>query len=243
MAHLEHFYVEANAVTANELVLRDGEFHHAVRVRRKRVGDQITAVDGRGHLYQAVVTAIDRTTLHARIERTVVNFAEPRLRLTLAVGTLKGERMDWIVEKGSEIGIAAFQPIRTLRSVVQTPGRYSRWREKALAAMKQCGRSWCMDILPLRSLADLLDSWSGRSIFIAHEEAISAHDAEMEKRIKDGAEALLVVGPEGGFDDAEIHLAKQHGALLMYLGCRRLRSETAALVAAARLLTIAGDLG
>lgn len=242
MAHLQHFYVAPSSVTADEIVLRDGEYRHAVRVLRKMVGDSITAVDGRGHLYRAVVTAIDRTTLHARIEKMEVDVAEPRLRLTLAVGLLKGERMDWIVEKGSEIGIAAFQPMVTMRSVVKAHLRLPRWQEKALAAMKQCGRSWCINILPLRPLQDLLSSWHGKPIIVAHEQSWGTNE-DIEKIVNDFSEVLLLVGPEGGFDDSEIQMAKQHGALSLSLGCRRLRSETAALVAAARLLTMAGDLG
>ncbi|MBN2357678.1 16S rRNA (uracil(1498)-N(3))-methyltransferase [candidate division KSB1 bacterium] len=241
MAHLEHFYVEPDAVTDETFVLRAGEFRHAVLVLRKRVGDELAAVDGCGHLYRGVITDISQAALSVRIAERIVNFSEPRLRLTLAPALLKGGHMDEVVERGTELGIATFQPITTLRSIVRSDERLRRWREKALAAMKQCGRSRCPDIRAVRTLAQVLETWRGKSIFIAHDQA-EQPQAELHPLICNSEQALLLVGPEGGFDEEEISLAKESGARTLFLGIRRLRSQTAALVAAVRLLTLAGEL-
>lgn len=241
MSHFEQFYIHPHEVGADTFSLSGIEYHHAVRVLRKQAGAWLTAVDGEGHRYAGPITRIDKERLEVRIERRDAECGEPRFRLVLAQAIPKGGVFDWIIEKGTEIGVSAFQPMQTARSVVQTRGREGRWTEKARAAMKQCGRSRCPLIHPVRRFAEVIDHFSQWPLFIAHPGSAAAPLSWLQG--VSGAEGgVLLIGPEGGFTEEEVELALIRGAYPLSLGVRRLRSETAALAGAVRLLAEAGEL-
>jgi len=241
MSHLEQFYVRPENVAEETFILDGSEYTHAVRVLRKQSGDWLVAVDGAGHRYGGPITAIERHFLRVAVRTREEESGEPRLRVVLAQAVPKGGAFDWIVEKGTEIGIAEFQPMQTGRSVAAPQGREGRWLDKARAAMKQCGRSRCPVIHPLCSWQEVLSRHGHLPVFLAHP---SHQSDEVARRgiLHQAGRILLLVGPEGGFTDAEIEAAKSLRAQELSLGSRRLRSETAGLVAAVRLLAEAGDL-
>ncbi len=242
MAHIHFFFVEPADVGPGQLVLRGAEFNHAARVLRKQAGERIIAVDGCGWRYEGPIVALGRGELTVAIESAVESGGEPRLRLTLAQGLLKGGMFDWVVEKGTEIGISVFQPLITAHTVAEGRGREGRWQEKARAAMKQCGRSLAPVVRPVTGFAQALTAARGEALFIAWEEAEVA-PAGLAEALAGRTAATLFIGPEGGFSEEEVALAAAAGARTISLGPRRLRSETAALTAAVRLLDAAGELG
>ena len=244
MAHIQFFYVAPEDVGPERFVLRAGEYAHAVRVLRRQVGDHLIAVDGCGRRYTGPVVAVGERSLTVAIEEAVAEAGEPRLRLTLAQGIPKGGHFDWVVEKGTEIGVSIFQPMITVHTVAAPRGREERWQEKARAAMKQCGRCRAPLVLPVTGLAPVLTAARGQAIFIAWEEAEdAATEAGLTAALAGQTEATLLIGPEGGFTPEEVAMACAAGARVMSLGSRRLRSETAALVGAVRLLDAAGEVG
>lgn len=238
MSHLEQYFVDPQNVSTHTFSLQKEEFWHAARVRRKRTGEWITAVDGMGNRYAGPIITMDNDHLVVEIKERTKMEGEPRLQLTLAQAIIKGSSFDWIIEKGTEIGISCFQPLITSRSISLPSSRLDRWRQKARAAAKQSGRSVCPKVFTPVLFRDFVKHAQGE-LFIAHEAYKNAHGAQVKLERK----AVYLVGPEGGFSDEEFKLALQHHAVPLSLGSRRLRSETAGLIGSALLLAKAGDLG
>ncbi|MBN1560208.1 16S rRNA (uracil(1498)-N(3))-methyltransferase [candidate division KSB1 bacterium] len=233
------FYVEPDNVRRDDFVLTADECRHAIKVLRKRVGDELCAIDGRGRLLHGIIARIDRDHVIVSVMKVEENIGEPRLQLTLAQAIAKGHSFDLVVEKGTEIGVTAFQPITTMRSIVEPSSRVQRWQKKALAATKQCGRSRCPLVFSPVPFATFLQSDRCDRAYIAHEAAEPFHLKELDKC----AAITLYIGPEGGFSEEEVQQAQEFGVLPISLGKRRLRSETAALVASIKILHAAGELG
>lgn len=245
----ENFYVLPEDVDGEFLILRGEEYHHAVKVVRKTVGSRFAAVDGCGNFYECEVSSITNQTLQARILTTRQQVGEPKTNLILAQSVLKGNRFDWLVEKGTEIGVSAFFPLLCERSIAIRENKAERWRRIALAAMKQCGRSvWPSVSEPIPFSEALRLAETGDLRWIAHEDAMTglSQIKDMNKKCDNHGgrrRGVLLVGPEGGFTEKEIDDALSQGFTAICLGPRRLRSETAGIVAATLLLKVSGDLG
>jgi 16S rRNA (uracil1498-N3)-methyltransferase len=203
-------------------------------VMRMREGDLVRVVDGKGNAFDALITTISRheatCTITARAERV----HEPSRRLTLGAGILKNpSRFDYLVEKATEIGAAAIVPLLTERTIPHH-AKTERWRKLCVAAMKQSGRCVLPEVREPMPLGEFLASaGAGDLKIIPHEKAempLSAADPAGD------APAVVCIGPEGGFSDEEITRARGAGFQPVSLGARRLRTETAALVACAVLL-------
>ncbi len=240
-AHFQQFYVEPEHVHGNYFVLNGEEFSHAVKVLRKNKGDAISAVDGCGHLFEGVIQSIESGLLKVEILSKKLNAGEPDLFLTLVQAVPKGAGFDYVIEKGTEIGLSAFQPVMTARSIIEPGNRVDRWKKKALTAMKQCGRSRCPDIFAPVDFKEALVKYRQDLLMIAHE-SFTNDRADDAVRTFQSKRVALFIGPEGGFTDQEFELALNTGALPMTLGPRRLRSDTAGLVGAIKILDAAGEL-
>jgi 16S rRNA (uracil1498-N3)-methyltransferase len=158
---------------------------------------------------------------------------ESLLDVTLAVGVVKNpSRMDWLIEKCTELGIRKFIPIRSERSVHYT-AKVDRWSALALAAMKQSLRCWLPQIADVTDFTSLLAENTPYDLkVILHEATDPAKHLQHIAAQKPGARSvLLLIGPEGGFSEEEVASAEQVGLLAASLGARRLRTETAAVVA------------
>jgi 16S rRNA (uracil1498-N3)-methyltransferase len=243
MSHLEQFYVDPADVRDDSFVIRGDEFKHAVRILRKTMGDELMAVDGRGNRYSGSICRIGDDSARISIKKVERNAGEPNVTLTLAQALLKHQIFDVVVEKCTEIGVACFQPIVTERMIV--PGsqdRVNRWRKKALAAMKQCGRSMWPEVHAPVSFAEAIKKFHGDMAIIAHA-STNARRPFSKGVIDKKRNIVLFIGPEGGFSDSEYDVAIANGMVTIDLGVRRLRSETAAIVASSIILHTAGELG
>lgn len=235
------FFVRPAAVSDRHFYLENEEAHHAIRVMRKRVGDTLCAADGCGNLYEGRIESVEPMRVCVEILKHEVGVGEPRMRLILAAAPPKGDAFDWVVEKGTELGVAVFQPLITQRTIIEPQNRLRRWRQKALSAMKQCGRSVLPEVREPVPFAEFCLRLPNPA-FIAHEEADTPlHEFAATLRL--AKEAAVLIGPEGGFTDEEIETAMKNGAEVISLGPRRLRSETAALAAVIRLLAMAEENG
>jgi 16S rRNA (uracil1498-N3)-methyltransferase len=223
--------------------LTGDEAHHLARVRRAAVGDRVELFDGRGSVY-------DGTVRHVARDAVALDLGDPRpgrsapFPLTLAVALPKGERLDWLVEKATELGVARLVPLRTARSTVDPrPAKLDRLRRLAIEASKQCGRATLMDLAEPADWADLL---SGKADAAAHLPPagagplrLLAHPGGVARRdwpAVPASGAILAIGPEGGFTDAEAESAVGNGWTRIGLGAILLRIETAALAGAALLV-------
>ncbi len=233
-AGLAFFYVPPGSITGDEASVEGEEYAHLTQVVRHREGDTIGIVDGAGMAYVAVLTSIGRHAALCSIRSTHPHLHEPSRHVTLAVGVLKNpSRFETMIEKCTELGVRKIIPMITTRTVSRH-ARVERWRTIALAAMKQCGRCVLPDIVPLMMFDEVISgAKAGKVIF--HEQATALFDPAAVD--PDTSECTICIGPEGGFTEGEVASAAEHGWRVVSVGDRRLRSETAAIVAAARLLT------
>jgi 16S rRNA (uracil1498-N3)-methyltransferase len=231
------------------------EVAHQVRdVLRLGPGDLLTLLDGEGGEWPAVVTVVDRKRVRVRVGDPCKCPAEPQTRVVLCPALLKASKLEWVLQKGTELGVAAFAPIvceRGRGGEDLGAAKWARWRRILVEATEQCGRASvpslaedpvaledALTTLPSRAIG--LMPWEGeRAIPLraALSTALAARDSSAPP------EVWLLIGPEGGFAEGEVALAQAHGVLPVTLGPRILRAETAAIVAAALALDVCGDLG
>ena len=223
--------VPPDAVADGEVSIEGPELRH-LRTFRLRAGDELVVFDGSGAEYAVHLTEVGHRRARGTVRHVEHPAREPSVHLVLAPAVLKGPRMDMLVEKATELGVARLAPVLTERVVARGEHR-ERWERIAAAAAKQCGRTRLPVVEAPRSLAARLAEPEPALRVVAWE-------AERHARITDlpaaAASALLVTGPEGGFSAGEIALARAHACRLIGLGARILRAETAVIVATALCL-------
>lgn len=226
--------------------LHGPEAKHCTAVVRLRAGDPILLTDGAGRRWQG--TCADAGTSRVEVEQLhPLASNEPALHLELLQGLPKGERWDDVLEKGTELGVAAFRPLYTARSVPHIPPprldkRMQRWREKLRAALKQCERSRLPHLAepePLdRCLRHLGPPGTGELRLVLAERTTGEPWPDVDEL----ATVRLAVGPEGGWADEERLLLQNAGFCAVSLGPRILRTDTAALAGSALIMQRWGDL-
>lgn len=217
------------------------ERHYLLDVLRLRPGDALEVFDGKGGSYPAKVLEDGALALGERSAEAAASAP-----LVLAQGLAKGEKMDLVVEKATELGATEIAPIATERSIVRldpkrAEERVERWRRIAAAAARQCGRADVPTVRPVGTLAQLLDQAAERG-----ETCLMLYERETELRLSRAlleteGPVVLITGPEGGFSEAEVELARSHGARTVSLGSRVLRTETVALAALAVAQMLRGE--
>jgi len=213
------------------LSLDEAESHHAARVLRKQPGDPIELFDGRGQSALAEITGVKKD----RVDVRIVELREPVIRplpaLRLAVAPPKGDRFRWLVEKATELGIDQLIPMLTERTVVEPgAGKLDKLQAAVVAACKQSGRDLVMQVAENTPFAECL---SGDLALPAHRTMLIG-DPQGElfqpQMIPVGSgETLLLIGPEGGWSEAELESATRAGAKRVRIADQILRTETAAL--------------
>jgi 16S rRNA (uracil1498-N3)-methyltransferase len=238
-------YVEGALARGVRIEIRGSAAEHVTRVLRLGVGDPVTLFNGDGSDYPSTINALRRGGVEAEVQGIAPARAESHLALTLVQGIARSERMDLVVQKATELGVTAIVPVVTARSVVRLDAdtrakKLAHWRGIAIAACEQCGRARLPAIAEPLPLAH----WLAGSAGIATRRIQLVPDATQSLlAAARGAEAVeLLVGPEGGLEEAERDAALAVGYLACRLGPRVLRSETAAVVALAVLQSVAGDL-
>jgi 16S rRNA (uracil1498-N3)-methyltransferase len=233
-----------DAANGAVMTLPDDEAHHVSHVLRLTAGASVRVFDGRGLEWHARVETLGRAGVTVAIGESVDPVREPPVRVTLAIGLLKGDQMDAVVRDATMLGVAAIVPlisahVATSWSASRLGSARERWRRVAVASVRQCGRAVVPEIRPARSFDELLTDVDGDAIVMSVEpsatiDTSSGADARSSTRPRS---ALLYVGPEGGWSEREVARALQAGARLLHLGPRTLRAETAPVVALAVLWT------
>jgi len=235
---MESFYVSPESITDSYLTITGDEFHHLVHVLRKKTGDKISVVDGAGTAYECELELIERYEAQCLIHKILKQHNEPKVQVTLMLPVLKNHsRIEWIVEKGTELGVSRFVPVYTERTIPHRI-RYDRLRKIAFAAMKQCKRSFLPAIEESRELRDILEKVdvSFDKVFIGHEGAPLSDSMRSMYGQLPNQRVLILAGPEGGFTNDELQLCERHGGHIVSLGARRFRAETAALIMAVYII-------
>jgi 16S rRNA (uracil1498-N3)-methyltransferase len=232
---MEYFYTPQSLIGEQDLVIDGDEFSHLTHVMRRKVGDRIMVVDGAGTMLTAVITTVGRQEARCAIEQRSRRTHEPALSMTLAVGLLKNPAsFDFLVEKATELGAAAIVPMITERTIPRH-ARTDRWQKLALAAMKQSGRCVLPRIHEPMDFGSVMLQVTAELKLIAHER-VERPDVRTVVRGEIPSSCLVCIGPEGGFSDGEIEIARRARCVPVSLGPRRLRTETAAVAALALAL-------
>jgi 16S rRNA (uracil1498-N3)-methyltransferase len=238
------FHVPGAAPGAR-LQLPEHAAHHAREVLRLRSGAAVRVFDGRGAEFEAHLDEVSRRTVLARLGAAVTPRGESPLRLVLAVSPLKGDRMELVVQKATELGIAAIWPVVTFRTdTAARPAlhgsRVERWERVASGAAEQCGRAVVPEVAPTTTLHEMVSRPFGGTRVVLLETPGHAPLASLE--IEASRELLLLVGPAGGFEPSEADTLREAGFTPASLGPRILRAETAAVAAVAIAAALWGDL-
>tara|TARA_R110002124_G_scaffold4505_26_gene27420 strand:- start:2654 stop:3388 length:735 start_codon:yes stop_codon:yes gene_type:complete len=215
---------------------------HLARALRLGVGDTLTLFDGHGGEYPAEIIGVDKKYVQVVTGEHLSCERESTLDIHLGIAVSRGERMDWVVQKSTELGVTALTPLLTEHTGVKLAGerankKIQHWQQIAISACEQCGRNRPPVVHPLQSQAQWLASTTAEQKFVLHHRA----DALAVPSETPGSIALLV-GPEGGLSEAEISAAEQAGFAALRLGPRVLRTETAPIVAIALLQAHWGDM-
>jgi 16S rRNA (uracil1498-N3)-methyltransferase len=242
---LPRFHVPTAAPGAR-VELPEHAAHHAREVLRLRSGAAVRVFDGAGAEYEAMLDEVSRRTVCAHIGAAAAPARpESPLQIVLAVSPLKGDRMELVVQKATELGVAEIWPVITYRTdAVARPAlsgsRGERWDRVASSAAEQCGRAIVPRVAPTTTLGGLVARpFDGTRIALLETQG---HPPLPSLRVKAGSPVLLLIGPAGGFEPAEMSVLRAAAFLPASLGPRILRAETAALAAVAISQAVWGDL-
>lgn len=238
------FFVPPESIRGNTVVLSDAALvHQLARVLRLRPGDRVLLLDGLGSAYEVALTALERERVIGTVERQAPAPGEPSVALTLFVALLRPERFEWVLQKGTELGVSAFVPVQCARSLPADRAderKLARWRRIVREAAEQSCRGRLPALVepqPFRpacaatAAADLsLLLWEGEA------EPLRTVLRALSPPRGDHTPSLAVLsGPEGGITPEELTTATEHGIIPVSLGPRILRAETAPIAAAAAI--------
>jgi 16S rRNA (uracil1498-N3)-methyltransferase len=224
-----------------EISLPGASAHYLLRVLRVAPGQAVVLFNGDGSDYASEVIRAGKNDLTIRVLSRLPARAESPLEITLVQALSRGERLDQTLQKSTELGADAFQPVTTERVGLRIksdrlPGRMDHWRKVVISACEQCGRAIVPPVFKPLDLTDWLSCESGAARIVLQP---CAETALTHVELKDKVE--LLIGPEGGFSDPELALLRLHGVQSASLGPRILRTETAGPAAIAILQALAGD--
>ncbi|HEY0613536.1 MAG TPA: RsmE family RNA methyltransferase [Candidatus Elarobacter sp.] len=242
----DRFFVEGVHAVGDRVAFAPDDARKIATVLRKRSGDRVEVVDSGGAAYAATLQVDPRDVSATLGEPLARGGAEAALRITLAQAVPKGQKMDFVVEKATELGVYAIVPVRSARVVGHdtSPAKVERWRRIARAAAQQSGRVQVPAVSDVLGWDELLATFPSHDrVFVPWE---LAEAAPLRGAFGDGVagarSVLIAIGPEGGFSADEIERARGAGASAISLGRRILRTETAALVVLSALLYARGEI-
>jgi len=245
---LTRVYVEAPAATGKRLVVEGSAANHITRVLRLRSGDALTVFDGSGGEFGARIEEFRKDSVVVSVEDHRPLDRESPLPLTLAQGISRGERMDWVIQKATELGTSRIVPLFTKRSMVrldekQADRKLQHWRAIAISACEQCGRNRIPELTAPIDFFDVLpaDSSGATRLLLSPTGDLRIEDLQDVGQNADKGITVLI-GPEGGLEDVEQEAALAAGFKAVRLGPRVLRTETAAIAALTIIQRYFGDL-
>jgi 16S rRNA (uracil1498-N3)-methyltransferase len=240
------FFIDGFHTCGEEVELRAGDAHKIIAVLRLRSGDAVEVIDSAGFVFPACLVLRD-SHVGALLAEPIGGSVEPTLRITLAQGIPKGQKMDFVVEKATELGIARIIPFVSERVIGEerSASKIERWRRLARTAAQQSGRTHIPPVDDPLSWKALIAAVPAFDLVLLPWELAERTPLRMTlPRLlrADAREALVIIGPEGGITHAEADAALAAGAHAVSLGSRILRTETAGIVACTALLYESGDI-
>lgn len=247
---MHRFFVSPETVAAGQIVLHGPIAHQICRVLRMRPGERVVLLDGSGQEFETELSLVRPERIEGQVLERRAARSEPCVRLCLYQAMLKANRFEFVLQKGTELGVAEFIPLITERAVVSRAGairkKRERWERIIREAAEQSGRGrlpGLRDPMPFdRACAHIRQS--GGLFAMPWEEARLGGGVALKTLLRqpDASSVHLIIGPEGGLTPAEAQMARDHGIPWVTMGSRVLRAETAALAAAVIVLHEMGDL-
>jgi 16S rRNA (uracil1498-N3)-methyltransferase len=239
-------YIPPERITGEQIPLQSREARYILTVLRLGSGDEVTVFDGAGNEYRTELTEAYEGGMYLAIQEKLSPERESPLRITLGQALLKGERMKFVIQKSTELGVNRIIPLVTARTIPVVEGereslRIERWQRIAQEAAKQSGRTMVPQIEAIHELADFLAQGTGVRLMLWEGEPTPLR--EVIRKIDAPSEIILLIGPEGGFSEQEVTAAQAQGFLVAGLGQRVLRAETATLSVLTIVQHLFGDLG
>jgi 16S rRNA (uracil1498-N3)-methyltransferase len=238
-------YIPSERIRGEQISLQPREARYILTVLRLGLGDEVTVFDGAGNEYQTELTEDYEGGIYLALREQLNPQRESSLKIILGQALLKGERMKFVIQKATELGVNRICPLVTSRSIPIVEGerealRMERWQRIAQEAAKQSGRTMIPEIEAIHELSDFVSQSAGTRIMLWEEEPTPLR--EIVGKINPHAGITLLIGPEGGFSEAEVIAAQTHRFLVAGLGRRVLRAETATLSVLSIVQHLFGDL-
>ena len=247
---MRHFFINPSAVINSLATIQQSEAHHIRNVLRLTPGDRIKLFDGTGFEYEAVIKEMSAAQVDVEIRSKVRATMRSGAQIMVAQAFLKEKKMDDLVRKLCELGVAKWIPFFSQRSIARPDasrlaGRTRRWHRIAAEALKQCRRIDLPEIAGALSFEDVLDfsKTCDLNIVFWENESTPLHRGNESNEKGHIKKILLMLGPEGGFTQQEVQMAEHSGFVVAGLGPRILRAETATLAAVTLVQYLFGDMG
>lgn len=243
------FFVTQDKITENQIIIDTEDVAHISRVLRLGIGDHVTVCDSQGTDYEAEIAEMEQKQIVCSITEKRASESEPNIKVTLFQGLPKASKMEYIIQKTTELGISEIVPVKLSRCVVKVDNqkderkKLDRWQKISEAAAKQSGRGIVPQISEIMTLDEVIERSKEFDLFFV------PYECEEQKTLK---EVLLsrsdiktvgfIIGPEGGFDPAETEKLRESGIDTVTLGKRILRTETAGEAVLAMTMYEIGDI-
>ncbi len=245
---MARFYVPQPRLEQGMLEVEGEEVKHIRKVLRLKTGDEVTVFDGLGKEFEGTIVEEGLSSVVIQVKNVYSSKRDSPLEITLAQSLLKGEKMDTLIQKATELGVKEILPFLSSRSVPfleksKRLTRHHRWERIAIGASKQCGRGVVPKIEPLQDYSDMLRTAASDALRLILWEREGTKLKEILERAKERKKIFFVIGPEGGFSEGEVDEAKGAGFIPVTLGRRILRAETASLCFLSILQYEQGDMG
>ena len=246
---MQRYFVTPEAIQGDRVTITGDDVKHIVRVLRMEAGDEVIVCDGTGRALRTELTELGDGTVTGRIVEELSAQPESPVKITLAQGLPKGDKMDLIIQKGTETGIARFLPLSMSRCIVQYDDkkeqkRRERWQKIAKEAAEQSHRNIVPDVANGMTFKQLMNDLGRYDLVLVPYEMEKARGLrDVLEEHPEAREVCVVIGPEGGIADEEIEMALRAGAVPVTLGPRILRTETAGLFVAACVAYHTGEMG
>jgi 16S rRNA (uracil1498-N3)-methyltransferase len=246
---MTRFFIPSEQILENIVILKGEDRHHLLNVLRQGLGAEITVLNGKGEEYLVKVTEVTSDEVIGEILKQEDRQTEPKVKITLVQSLPKSDKFEFIIQKNTELGVSAFQPVISERSTIrldagQALKKGERWQKIIREAAEQSGRQIIPELRSVQSWAKFLGAHRPPGLILI------PWEGERERGIKQvlneqkvAPETIsVIIGSEGGFSQNEVEQAIQIGAVPVTLGPRILRTETAGLVVASTILYHFGDL-
>ena len=247
---MQSFFVKKEQfnIEKNEIEILGDNFNHIKNVLRCNVGDKLNIVVENENKYLCIIKEISKENIVCNVESKIDEKCEANIKIDIFQGLPKSDKMEYIIQKCTELGVWTFVPVRFKRCIVKFNGKdeakkIARWNKIAEAAAMQSGRThipFIKDSINLEQLCNIIPKYD--IVIVAYEDEKNVYIKNLIKN-KNIKNIALIIGPEGGLDKDEIYKLKEKGANIISLGNRILRTETAPIVMTSIIMYELGDIG